>query len=178
MRESLVFAAEHPELVKALVVVDATPELQPGGAQTVRRFVQEADELDSFDEFVARVRSYVPHRPEQQIRGSLVHNLKQLPNGRWTWKYDRSLRSRREPLWAEPRLEERLWRSVELVGCPTLLVRGADSDVVSAEAAELMCRRMRDCHLTTVEGAGHLVPGDNPSGFQRALAPFVEGLLP
>lgn len=177
-RSSLVFAAEHPELVKALVVVDATPQLQPVGAQNVRRFVQEADELDSFDEFVARVKSYVPHRPEQQIRGGLIYNLKQLPSGRWTWKYDRALRSSRQPLWAEPGLEKRLWRSAELVECPTLLVRGAGSDVVSAEAAGHMCRRMQDCQLVTVEGAAHLVPGDNPAGFQRALAPFVDGLLP
>ena len=33
--------------------------------------------------------------------------------------------------------------------------------------------RPSDGPLTTVEGAGHLVTGDNPAGFQRAVEVFL-----
>ena len=175
-RNAFIYASEHPELVRGLVVVDAAPEHQRSGAQRVRRFVEGPDELDSFDDFVARVRHYNPRRSVEQVRGSLRHNLKQLPSGKWTWKYDRALRSPDHFAPPDPDVTRRLWRSAERVQCPTLVVRGADSNVVSQETAELMCRRMPRARLAVVEGARHLVPGDNPAGFQRALDAFLRDL--
>jgi len=37
---------------------------------------------------VERVQRFNPRRPEVQIRGSLINNLKQMEDGRWTWKHD------------------------------------------------------------------------------------------
>ena len=173
---AMTYAAERPEEVCGLVVVDAAPEHQRAGVAKVRRFVEEADELDSFGEFVERVRRYNPRRSTDQIRGSLEHNLMQLPNGKWTWKYDRALRSRVRDSWTAPGVGKALWRSAGRVACPTLLVRGEDSEVVSPEMAELLCRTIPDCRLVTVQDAGHLVPGDNPAGFLKAVRPFLEQL--
>ena len=91
-RNSFTYASNHPDEVRALVIVDAGPENLQSGSQNIRQFVQQDDELDSIDAFVERVIAYNPRRDPVQLRGSLVHNLKQLPNGKWTWKYDRALR--------------------------------------------------------------------------------------
>jgi pimeloyl-ACP methyl ester carboxylesterase len=56
------------------------------------------------------------------------------------------------------------------------VVRGAKSDIVALDTAENMHRRIPNGRLATVEGAGHLVMGDNPSGFQRAVTEFLAGL--
>ena len=92
-RNSFTYAANNSGKVKALVVVDAAPQNMQQGTQNIRSFVQQDDELDSVDAFVERVLQYNPRRDPQQVRGSILHNLKELPNGKWTWKYDRALRS-------------------------------------------------------------------------------------
>ena len=94
---------------------------------------EQEDELDSVDDFVKRVQAYNPRRSVQQIRGSILHNLKQLPSGKWTWKYDKVLRSRRRTMRPGPATAQRLWKYAESLQCPTLVVRGAETDVVAAE---------------------------------------------
>ena len=175
-RNAFTYAANHPETVKALVVVDASPENLRAGSQNIKRFVQQEDELDSLDDFVERVRVYNPRRPISQIRGSIAHNLKQLPNGKWTWKYDRVLRTPGGRPSPDHKTAERLWGYVDSLKCPTLIVRGAASDVVALETAEQMRLRIPNGQLATVEGAGHLVMGDNPSGFERMVSAFLQGL--
>ncbi len=177
-RSSFTYAAVHPERIKALVIVDAAPLHQRSGSDAVRRFVQAGDELDSIDEFVGRAHRYNPNprRTPEQIKGSLLHNLMQLPNGKWTWKYDKALRAPGRRPSPDPGLTRRLWGYMEKIKCPTLVIRGSESNVVSQDTAEEMCSRLSQGQLAVVEGAGHLVPGHNPSGFNRAVAQFLDGL--
>ena len=173
-RNSFTYAATHPGHVRALVVVDAGPENMRSGSQNISNFVQQEDELDSVDDFVQRVLQYNPRRDPVQVRGSIMHNLKQLPNGRWTWKYDRRLRQpggRR--FQHDPDTTERLWGYLESLQCPTLVVRGSQSDIVALDTADGMHQRISNGRLATVENAGHLVMGDNPSGFERVVTEFL-----
>ena len=55
------------------------------------------------------------------------------------------------------------------INVPTLLVRGAESDVLSVETAEKMAQAMPNCQLVTVRDAGHSIPLDNPAGFLAAV---------
>ena len=171
-RNAFSFAALHPELVKALVVVDIAPESGRSGASAIRSFIERVDKLDTFEEFVERVKGYNPRRSREQIRGSLAHNLKQLPSGRWTWKYDKALRSPSRPQ-PGPGFAERQWGYIKRIECPTLVVRGAYSKVLTQEIADETVRRLRRGSLAVVDDAGHLVPGDNPPGFIRALRDFL-----
>jgi pimeloyl-ACP methyl ester carboxylesterase len=175
-RNSFTYAANNPGKIKALVIVDAGPENRRAGSDSIRNFVQQEDELDSVDEFVERVRKFNPRRPAEQIRGSIMHNLKQLPNGKWTWKYDKLLRSPNRRMANDPEMTKRLWGYLESVQCPTLVVRGGNSDVMALETADEMHRRMVNGRLATVEGAGHLVTGDSPAGFQKVVTGFLSNL--
>jgi pimeloyl-ACP methyl ester carboxylesterase len=69
--------------------------------------------------------------------------------------------------------EERL-AAYRKLQCPTLLVRGAESDVVAPEVAEQVCQAIPNCTLATVERAGHTVPGDNPQGFYQAVRAWLD----
>lgn len=175
-RNAFIYTAEHPERVRGLVIVEAAPQHQRSGAESVKRFVEAPDELDSIDEFVTRAHKYSRRRSLDQLRSSMPNNLKRLPNGKWTWKYDRVFRSPDRPAPAGPEITRRLWGYIDRITCPTLLVRGADSDVVSQETAEAMRGRIGGSRLAVIEGAGHLVPGDSPSGFQGAVSEFLAGL--
>ena len=172
-RNSFTYAANNPDRVKALVIVDAGPENRRGGTENIRNFVQQADELNSVDEFVERVMKFNPRRSAEQIRGSIMHNLKQLPNGKWTWKYDKILRSPGRRMGSDPDMTKRLWGYVESLQCPTLVVRGGNSDVIALDTADGMHKRIPNGKLATVEGAGHLVMGDSPAGFQKVVRNFL-----
>ena len=175
-RNSFTYAASNPDKVRALVIVDAAPQNMRQGTDNIRNFVQQDDELDSVDAFVERVLKYNPRRDPQQVRGSILHNLKELPSGKWTWKYDRALRSPGRRMGSDADTEKRLWGYLGSLECPTLLVRGGASDIVAMDTADRMHAAIPNSRLATIEGAGHLVMGDSPSGFQDAVNEFLASL--
>lgn len=175
---SVAYAAANPDRVNALIVVDVGPETAGRGEQSVNNFVTQPDVLDSFDEFVQRVMEYSPHRPEWQVRSSLRHNLRELPDGRLTWKYDPVLR---DPARRADRLSTKVdpasrWALWEQVACPTLIVRGEHSNMLSSEVAGRMVERNPNSSFVEVPNAGHRVPGDNPVAFESGVRAFLDGL--
>ena len=176
-RNAFTYAAHNPEKIKALIIVDAGPANLTKGSKNIQSFVEQGDELNSVEDFVARVMKYNPRRDPVQIRGSIVNNLKQLPNGNWTWKYDKALRAPgAQNRIITPEIATRLWKYLESLQCPTLVVKGDRSDVFSGHTADEMLDRIPNAQLAVVENAGHLVTGDNPSGFEKAVTNFIQNI--
>ena len=63
---------------------------------------------------------------------------------------------------------------MDRVECPTLIVRGAQSDVFHDEDAERLAGRFQRARWVRVEGAGHTVQGDNPAGLLVHLREFFD----
>jgi len=169
---SIAFTATHPDKVAALIVVDVSPEIQAKGVANIRSFIQASDVLDSFEAFVERAHQFNPRRSLDNIRSRLSHNLKQLEDGRWTWKYDTALRSPDRGFQASAL--SNLWDDVRQIRCPTLIIRGGESDILSDESAAKMQAAVANSRLVTVPGAGHSVMGDNPADFVVAVRAFLK----
>lgn len=169
-RNSYIWASRHPESLRGLVIVDTGPDIQRRGQDRIRRFRELPDELDSFEEFAQRVQAYTG-RSRQQVVGALQYSIRQRPDGKWTWKYDKAMRdpARRESAWTS----QQLWECVNRIECPTLVMRGDRSDLFLEETMQRMKEAIPDCQVVTIPGAGHLVQGDNPAEFLVA----VQGLL-
>ena len=76
--------------------------------------------------------------------------------------------------WVKPRRRAEAMRAAaRRITCPTLLVRGETSDILSREGAEETAPLILNCTLVEVPGAGHNVPTDNPPGFLAAVRPFL-----
>lgn len=68
--------------------------------------------------------------------------------------------------------EAALWRAYDAISCPTLLLRGADSDLLTAETARAMTGRGPRARLHQFDGVGHaptLVAGDQVRVVQEFL---------
>jgi pimeloyl-ACP methyl ester carboxylesterase len=133
-------------------------------------------ELESVEAFVERALAFNPARDRRLLRRSLLNNLRQLPDGRWTWKYDRSGLLRRDPaIMTTSRFA--LWGEVPKITVPTLVVRGARSEMFSDADAEKLAAALPDGRWVRIEGAGHTVQGDNPRGLVAELEPFLARAL-
>src|SRR5690606_26754991 len=110
------------------------------------------------------------------LRRSLLHNLRELPNGRWTWKWDK--RRMHAPDFEAMAVEHaKLWRSVARITCPTLIVRGEHSQVFFDEDGRKLSAAIPGSSFVVVPDAGHNVQGDNPVGLLAVLEPFLVAAL-
>ena len=173
-RNSYVWASQNPTKLNGLVIVDTGPENRRRGSDRIRRFKELPDELDTFEEFAERVQEYTG-RSREQVMGALKHSIRERPDGKWTWKYDKSMRGpdRQETGWSS----EQLWECVNQIDCPTLLVRGERSDLFMEETMVKMQSLIADCESVTISGAGHLVQGDNPVDFLTSVKGHLARVL-
>ena len=166
------FAGHHPSRVERLVVVDIGPEIEPGGRARVGQLMATAPErFETVDEVVAHIRANAPLYSEAMLRQRAEHAVRPLPGGGLGWKYDRALRDAIRQ--GRMRLPADLWPQWRAITCPTLLVRGALSDMLSEETAKRMADELPSARLVVVAGAGHTVPGDQPAIFQSLLREFL-----
>ncbi len=175
---SIAYAIRHSAKMKGLVVVDVGPEINSEGTQRIREF-SSTPELESLEAFLERAVKFNPIRDPRVLRRSLFYNLRQLPTGKWSLKHDQRRAS--DDSWriaAEQR--ERILRDVSNISCPTLIVRGGKSDVLSDvlsdDAAERFAHMLPHARWVRVENAGHNVQGDNPRGLLDAMNPFLRDL--
>ncbi len=171
---SIAYAIRHSAKMKGLVVVDVGPEINSAGTQRIREF-SSTPELESLEAFLERAVKFNPIRDPRVLRRSLFYNLRQLPTGKWSLKHDQRRAS--DDSWriaAEQR--ERILRDVAKISCPTLILRGGKSDVLTDEAAERFAHMLPHARWVRVENAGHNVQGDNPSGLLDAMNPFLRDL--
>ena len=169
-RNSYVWASRHPGALKALIIVDTGPQTQRTGSNRIQQFKELPDELDSFDDFVQRVQEYTG-RTQEQVLGALKYSIRQRSDGKWTWKYDKIMRTpgARPPGWTS----EQLWDCVGKIDCPTLVLRGDRSDIFADETMQRMEQVIPDCTTVTISNAGHLVQGDNPAEFLVEVGKFL-----
>ena len=170
---ALAWAGRHSRRLAGLVLIDVGPEIRTEGVRKIAAFTSEATPLDSVEHYVERALRFNPRRNRDLLRRSLLHNLRRMPDGRWMWKYDQRHRGKAPDPEAYARRRELLWSAVDGVECPTLVVRGAQSDVFHDEDAERLAGRLRQGRWVRIEGAGHTVQGDNPAGLLVSLREFL-----
>jgi pimeloyl-ACP methyl ester carboxylesterase len=167
------YAIRHAASMAGLVLVDIAPEISMQGSLKIRDFIKMDREMDSVEDFVERALKFNPMRNRQLLRRSLLHNLRQLPNGRWAWKHDPN----RMPQNFEHERDERktmIMDNAQNIVCPTLVLRGSRSDVLTDESAKEFSESVPNGRWLRIENAGHTIQGDNPRALLDALDPFLK----
>jgi pimeloyl-ACP methyl ester carboxylesterase len=166
------FSASYPERVDRLVLGDIGPEIDPKGADRIQHQVREQDVFASVDEAYALLASHDPYADPHALRSRIEHNVRELPDGSLTWKYDVALRDGtaqyenfgRDELWA-------LWTAVER---PVLILRGEHSDILSEDVTARMLAANPHAHLEVLEHAGHSIATDVPEVVGAAIRRFID----
>jgi pimeloyl-ACP methyl ester carboxylesterase len=169
-------AASRPDLVRRLVIVDVTPQVNDATRQMSRAdrgavaLVSGPPVFDSFEAIAAAAVAASPNRPRSAVERGVRHNAIELPDGRWTWRYD---------LFGEMPASQfdfaPLWQDVSSITVPVMLVRAGDSKFVTEEdTAEFRSRQPR-LRVEIVPGSGHAVQSDQPLALARLIEDFVFG---
>jgi pimeloyl-ACP methyl ester carboxylesterase len=170
-RVAIAFAGRNPKRVRRLVIVDIGPDIAPEGRARVGRMIAGSPErFDSVEQALAFARAANPRYRETALRHRVGHGLRAHGNG-FAWKYDREIREQmRSGRWRDV---IDLWPLWAAIACPALIVRGAESDILSPEIAKRMLETQPHARLVEVENAGHTVPGDQPEVFLKIVRDFL-----
>jgi pimeloyl-ACP methyl ester carboxylesterase len=167
---SLMLAKLHPEVPRALVIVDVGPEISERGTSMIRDFVQRNVEFDDLGEFLDHVERYDPFRSRAHMARTVKYNLLRRADGKYVSKTDRR---RFPPDTSATSLGRVSLEDVRRFPCPTLVVRGAMSSVLEADAAQRFAAALSHGHLVTIAACGHNVHSQNTPGFLAGIAPFL-----
>lgn len=170
---SMCVAGERPELVSGLVLVDVVVKVEPEGVKRITDFMTSVPEgYESLGAVADAIAAYNPLRPRPRNLDGLRKNVRQGDDGRWHWHWDPAfMRIDNEPQRGFD--QERLAASARKIVCPTLIVRGGRSDVLSDAGIEDMVGLIPHAEVVEVAGAGHMVAGDDNDVFGNALQDFL-----
>jgi pimeloyl-ACP methyl ester carboxylesterase len=168
---AFVYAAAHAGRVAGLVIEDMGPGASAGGAgaERIRReLLATPAHFASWEDAAMFWRGQRPNVPDAAIAARVRHSMKQTDDGAFVWRHDaEGIAAAR--LAATPEQLVDLWPHVESLRMPTLLLRGARSDFLTAETARAMVQRNPAIRLVEVPDASHYVHDDNLAGFEAAL---------
>ena len=153
---AMAYAGAHPDRLARLVINDIGPDVEVGSQRITQTVGSRPDEFATLDDAMAYRRQMSPivagRSPEDQ-RELALGVLRQRPDGRWIWKMDPEYIRQRVRVGAPER--PALWPALSRVTCPTLVVWGSDSDVLSESQARRMVEALPKGELVTVPGVGH-----------------------
>lgn len=163
--------------LRALVLVDIVPQPNPEGVKRITDFMRRhLDGFESIEQAADAVHAYNPHRPRPADLTGLRKNLRER-NGRLFWHWDPGILKLNAPGEHEA-LRQILQARAQPLTCPTLLVRGSRSDVVSSDGISELRQWLPHTEILDVEGAGHMVAGDRNDSFNAGVIGFLERHLP
>ena len=179
---TIALAAEAPELVRKIVLVDVLPGVTAQRAQHITDFVDGPASFASLDELLERTARFNPERSRSSLRRGILHNAEQQPDGTWVWRWARHLLPvAASPVAASPvaagdtRFGE-LWEALSSVTVPLLLARGMRPDSVLDDDDEReLLRRLPSAKVVHVAEAGHSLQGDTPLELAAIIEEFVFG---
>jgi pimeloyl-ACP methyl ester carboxylesterase len=156
----MILASFEDSPIRRLVLNDIGPVLDPGAMARIGEYIGQDVRFPDFEtgaRFVREVSaSFGPHSDDEwrKLAGDV---LVQEPGGAWVRHYDLGLARPFAAITPERAQQDQaaLWAAFDAIRCPTLLVRGELSDLLSRATAEEMTRRGPKPQLAEIAGVGH-----------------------
>jgi pimeloyl-ACP methyl ester carboxylesterase len=151
----MLLAARHDTPICKLVVNDVGAVIPKAALERIGTYVGQDPRFRSLQDMETMVRAVLaPFGPltDAQWRHVTETGAKQHADGSWGMRYDPDigLAFRKGPL-----AGVEFWPVWDTIACPTLLLRGADSDLLQKDTAHAMTRRGPKPALVEFKGIGH-----------------------
>jgi pimeloyl-ACP methyl ester carboxylesterase len=153
---AMTYAGMHPERLTRLVINDIGPDVEEGSQRITQMVGGRPDTFATIKEaMVYRHRmSPIVAGLSLAIQEELARGvLRQQTDGSWVWKMDPAYIQQRVQY--GPPVRPNLWPVLAGLRCPTLVVWGTDSDVLSEAQAQRMVNVLPRGELVAVPGVGH-----------------------
>ncbi|MEE8443452.1 MAG: alpha/beta hydrolase [Dehalococcoidia bacterium] len=167
-RVALVYAAQEPQRVAALIMEDVGAVRPQSISQGFADRVAGGDaEFDTVEEWAKHLQGQNQRTPPEYFLQNALHGTKRLPNGKLGLKRDVAIQLDFVPL--------ELWNYVEKVRAPFLLMIGTESTIVGQDQQERFRQIVPSIEMVTVQGAGHIIVHDKPEEFEGIVRSFLTG---
>ncbi|RJG06348.1 alpha/beta hydrolase [Noviherbaspirillum cavernae] len=149
---------ENP--VRKLVLNDIGPALNYSALERIGGYIGQDMRFATFDEAANYIRGislpFGPHT-DDEWRKIAADVLQQDRDGKWIRHYDLNLAVPFKSVTpaSAKQDEAMLWAAYDAITCPTLLTRGAESDLLSRDVAQAMTKRGPQSRLMEFAGVGH-----------------------
>lgn len=161
---ALAHASRHQD-VCGLVAVDVSRGASRRSRRSARLALALRRSYPTREAAIARYR-FLPtsaHATEALRVHIAQHSVREEPDGRFSFKFD--------PRWfalpASPPPD------LGKIRCPVLLLRGSESEMLTAEGANRLVGELRDGRQLLIQRAGHHIHLDQPDAFLAAVVPFL-----
>jgi pimeloyl-ACP methyl ester carboxylesterase len=155
-RIAMAYAAHHGARLRGLVLNDIGPDREAGSQRITGVVVGRPEDFASLSEAMAYRRQISPitaGRPLADQRELARGVLRRRPDGRWAWKMDPAYVAQRVTRGAPAQPEA--WPVLAALTCPSLVIWGTDSDVLSEAQARRMVETLPRGERVAVPGIGH-----------------------
>jgi len=150
----IIVAAQPATPVRRLVVNDIGPIVEPAALERLQQYVGVDATFETYGEIAQYVRSISApfgNLSDAQWEHLTRSSVRQNEDGRWVLTYDPAIAA---PFRANPAPGD-LWPVWDAIRCPTLLLRGCDSDLLSPSTAHAMTQRGPKARLIEFDEVGH-----------------------
>ncbi|MBI2235831.1 MAG: alpha/beta hydrolase [Magnetospirillum sp.] len=157
--------------IEKLVVNDIGPRLNPAAVERIRAYVTTVPSFATMAEFHAFLRFiYQPFGALSEADWTVMAetSVRRQDDGRLTLHYDPKVMQ----VFAAAAGEFDMWPVWDLIECPTLALRGANSDLLLADTAGEMTTRGPKARLVTIPACGH-APALNVPAQLEVLEEFL-----
>ncbi|HLA33400.1 MAG TPA: alpha/beta hydrolase [Rhodocyclaceae bacterium] len=145
--------------IARLVLNDVGPVVARSALRRIGTYLGVAPRFDTIEQaeaFVRQVSASFGHLSDAQWRHITIHTVHRAADGKIEFVYDPGIA---QPFLAEMAVggdqDIELWSLYDAISCPTLTVRGADSDLLTRETAVAMSRRGPRARCVEIEEVGH-----------------------
>jgi len=161
------YAALMPERVSGLIHVDIEPCPPDWNRKYLLNLYRDLPHAySSLEEYVDEIAKNCPHAEPSRMMRYAALALDRDADGRLRCQYDR------EVLRAFEGYDLR--SGLGNIGCPALIVRGAESQVMTRPVTEEMARAIPKAEIAEIPESAHPVMMENPAAFRRAVLDFLD----
>jgi len=159
----MALAAQPGSPIKRLVLNDVGPVIAKAALERIAMYLGQAPAFPSVEEAEKYVRAvsapFGPHS-EAQWRFLTETWVRKDAEGKWRPHYDPRIAD--EYKRTLPAQDIELWYLYDAIRCPTMVLRGAQSDLLSRQTADAMAHRGPKAKVVEIAGVGHAPTLLNP----------------